>query len=289
MPITSKTSLKLEEIGTFEAPGDLIANGKIAGIGDIHGLADHLEVLINAAKSAGVDRIVFTGDYIDRGPDGLRVIDEIIALQKQDASPIIETLMGNHEHILFNVLFNPDVRAARSAEGIWIANGGGAVIQELMNEGHSDLSTGASLKRALGDQRLAFLQALKPRFIVDNLLFVHAGADHRRLTHKGQGEDATSYPLLTEIGKIDGDSHPLWIRDPFLDRTPPGEPTEKRDRWHGGYFVVHGHTQSSRRSVARDMTKFRMNLDGGSYRSNHVRMAIFSGRTIQVLEAAGHS
>ncbi|WP_171523601.1 metallophosphoesterase, partial [Acinetobacter baumannii] len=69
--------MKVEEIGTFEAPDDLITHGTIAGIGDIHGLVGHLEPLIDAARSAGVDKIVFTGDYIDRGPYGLRVIDQI--------------------------------------------------------------------------------------------------------------------------------------------------------------------------------------------------------------------
>ncbi|WP_171523480.1 metallophosphoesterase, partial [Acinetobacter baumannii] len=78
----------------------------IAGIGDIHGLVGHLEPLIDAARSAGVDKIVFTGDYIDRGPYGLRVIDQIIALQKCSTSPTIEALMGNHEQILLNILFN---------------------------------------------------------------------------------------------------------------------------------------------------------------------------------------
>ncbi len=45
------------------------------------------------------DRIIFMGDYIDRGPDSKGVIDFLINLQQQDYD--ITFLTGNHEEKFF--------------------------------------------------------------------------------------------------------------------------------------------------------------------------------------------
>jgi len=80
-------------------------------IGDIHGYADKLEWLLaklGYEKKGKVYRhserqVVFIGDYIDRGPDNLRVINIVKGMV--DAGSAI-ALMGNHEYnaVLFNTL-----------------------------------------------------------------------------------------------------------------------------------------------------------------------------------------
>ena len=51
-------------------------------IGDIHGCADELRYLVEALPLARGDRLVFLGDYIDRGPDSRGVVSFLISQQK---------------------------------------------------------------------------------------------------------------------------------------------------------------------------------------------------------------
>lgn len=67
-------------------------------IPDIHGCLETLQLLvfqqINPDKK---DRLVFLGDYIDRGPDSKGVIDFIMELEESGYR--ITTLTGNHESV----------------------------------------------------------------------------------------------------------------------------------------------------------------------------------------------
>ena len=51
---------------------------KIFAIGDIHGCAQELSDLIAKLPLDDNSKIVFLGDYIDRGPDSRNVIEQII-------------------------------------------------------------------------------------------------------------------------------------------------------------------------------------------------------------------
>lgn len=67
-------------------------------IGDVHGCLEELRELLRAVDyRAGVDRLVFVGDLVDRGPDPVGVVREVRAL---DAAGHVLTVMGNHEEKL---------------------------------------------------------------------------------------------------------------------------------------------------------------------------------------------
>lgn len=71
----------------------------IFAIGDIHGQADKLDALLG--RLAGLDaaaRLVFLGDYIDRGPHSRQVVDRLLALRRERPDTVF--LMGNHEAAL---------------------------------------------------------------------------------------------------------------------------------------------------------------------------------------------
>lgn len=53
------------------------------------------------------DRIVFLGDYIDRGVDSLGVVKRLYNLQKKYGSETIICLKGNHETMFLDWLHNP--------------------------------------------------------------------------------------------------------------------------------------------------------------------------------------
>lgn len=77
--------------------------GKTYVIGDIHGCHRALvEIMARINPDPASDTVVFLGDYIDRGPDSMRVVAEVIALGKRIRRVI--TLMGNHEEMFLRFL-----------------------------------------------------------------------------------------------------------------------------------------------------------------------------------------
>lgn len=67
-------------------------------IGDIHGNSAALESLLSQVvpEMGPDDRLVFLGDYIDRGPDSRGCIEQILRLRDEGRFQVV-TLMGNHE------------------------------------------------------------------------------------------------------------------------------------------------------------------------------------------------
>jgi hypothetical protein len=87
-------------------------------IPDIHGRLDRLQNLSGTLCLLGYDERpwVFLGDYIDRGPDSLGVLDYLMALRKEHVYWIF--LRGNHEQMMLDYL------ALGSLQWFHEANGG---------------------------------------------------------------------------------------------------------------------------------------------------------------------
>ena len=71
-------------------------------VGDIHGCHDLLTALLDGVRGHAAGRpyrLVFLGDYIDRGPDSAAVVATVRALQAQSPETVT-CLMGNHEIML---------------------------------------------------------------------------------------------------------------------------------------------------------------------------------------------
>jgi serine/threonine protein phosphatase 1 len=182
-------------------------------IGDIHGRNDLLERMherivadhsLRHANEPAV--IVYLGDYVDRGADSVGVIDRIAR-----GVPGFESvcLLGNHEDWMLGCLETDD----EDYWSGWLGNGGEETLASL------DITAGLgeydplALAKALGPQRLAWLNALKLYHRAGDYLFVHAGILPGRPLDQQEEKDL------------------LWIRRAFLDS----------DEDHG-FRVVHGHT-----------------------------------------------
>ena len=68
-------------------------------IGDIHGHTKLLKALISAISLSDEDTLVFTGDYVDKGPDVKGTIDFLIEV---DSLFNCVFLMGNHDQSLLD-------------------------------------------------------------------------------------------------------------------------------------------------------------------------------------------
>lgn len=124
-------------------------------IGDVHGCSLALRRLLGACEDYAKGkafRLVFIGDYIDRGPDSAGVIEAIRALD----NPIC--LMGNHEELLIEALRTGD-------DANWLHNGGDATLE----------SYGIGAAQDLPEADRAFIEALQFSFDDGQRFYVHAG------------------------------------------------------------------------------------------------------------------
>jgi serine/threonine protein phosphatase 1 len=126
----------------------------IYAVGDIHGRSDLLaELLLKieadaAMRLAAKKRLIFLGDYVDRGPDSRGVVEILLHGLPSDFSA--HFLKGNHEALLLGFL------ADASRLDQWRYNGG-------------------AFASALPATHLHFLQGLDLLIPADDYLFVHAG------------------------------------------------------------------------------------------------------------------
>ena len=136
-------------------------------IADLHGRLDLLDRALAEIGARGGGEVVFTGDYIDRGPESRGVIERLIAGPPPGQNWTL--LSGNHEAFLAS-LFG----STRDEEAIcdWLAVGGRETMISYgwSGEGTAPLGLIPPLHRA-------FLIRL-PRFARDrHRIYVHAGLD----------------------------------------------------------------------------------------------------------------
>ena len=204
--------------GGFNKPPRAPEGSRIYAIGDIHGRADLLALLLDRIRddtegAAGLRKVlVYLGDYVDRGTDSFAVAETVISETPKGFEAV--HLKGNHEDFLLH--FVKDGSLGNS----WMKNGGKAT---LLSYG-VDLRGPPFVPRALAAARhdflsmlprnhLNFYQGLKISHLEGDYLFVHAGLK----------------PGLPIDAQDEFDL--MWIRGEFLDSSIDFGP-----------MVVHGHT-----------------------------------------------
>ena len=192
-------------------------------IGDVHGCLGPLRELEefireDAARSAATRRVVvYLGDYVDRGPDSLGVVEHLIGRPLAGFESV--HLMGNHERMMLDFLLQPE------AGQVWLANGG---TQTLVSWG-VELDLGAArdagtmslaaeqLNRRVTPAQRRFLEGLRLSHREGGALFVHAGIRPGVPLEAQEEEDL------------------LWIRGAFLNAGDDH-----------GVVVIHGHTPTEK-------------------------------------------
>lgn len=79
---------------------------RLIAIGDIHGQRRKLENLLEIVQPTADDKLVFLGDYIDRGPDSKGVLDCLTELAGRYPQTVF--LRGNHEQVALDALHSAD-------------------------------------------------------------------------------------------------------------------------------------------------------------------------------------
>ena len=135
--------------------------------GDIHGELEKLDELLDRTPLQPEDRLVFLGDYIDRGPDSPGVIDRLISLS-QDFECVF--LLGNHESMFLDFLGWTD--DAYFGGDAFLLNGGD---RTLAGYGYFDREEPSRDGFRLPKTHEDFLLGLRLSHVEGDYLFVHAG------------------------------------------------------------------------------------------------------------------
>jgi len=232
-------------------PARAPSGSRIYAIGDIHGCADLLEIMLDriaedaaAAVPAGRLVVVFLGDYIDRGPDSAAVVDR---LSGGPAAPLANAewvvLKGNHEEAM--LAFADGTTSGRG----WLANGGLATVRAYAGPLPPDAGDDPELlrerlNRSLPARHRDFLAGLKLVHVEGDYLFVHAGL---------------------RPGVALADQRPadlMGIREEFIHATQSF-----------GRIVVHGHTVVKQPENRAN----RIAIDTGAYRSGVLTSVVVEG------------
>ncbi|SCA57756.1 conserved hypothetical protein [Candidatus Terasakiella magnetica] len=213
----------------YPIPGTPKEGVCVVAVGDIHGRYDLLQKAIPCIKKALPPEakqtdLVLLGDILDRGDAAIEVIDYIReGIEDWNIIP----LLGNHEQLLLRVLDANDA-AYRPTWRMWRGNGGISTLENLQinipSIAETDTKTHKkALIKALGQERLDYINGFRSHYRNGSILCVHGGIDPNKTL-----EENFTAPRLSQHP-----NHWAWIRDDFLDHQGPYE---------DGVFVVHGHT-----------------------------------------------
>ena len=195
-------------------------------IGDIHGEIRLLDKLLREIEPFHPDRIIFVGDFIDRGPHSRPVIDRLMNLGTEALF-----LIGNHEMMLLNAMENSAF--GYSPIELWYYNGAEATLQSFGS------SSFFSFQTDLERKYLRFFQKLKMNHILNirnslKIIATHAGispaiplSDQLNIENF---KDHHEYILRNHLEPLETF---IWVRDQFFNAPPA--------LWDN-HLIVHGHT-----------------------------------------------
>ncbi|CUJ94021.1 putative protein phosphatase [Ruegeria denitrificans] len=232
----------------------------IYAIGDIHGQLGMLEdALDRIERDGGPDaKIVFLGDYTDRGAQSCGVLDLLVRGNADGKNWVF--LRGNHDQMCAMFLEDYPRNDARLLVGYhWLHPriGGTETLQSYgVKATNVDriYQVHAEAKEAVPQAHIDFLNGLNPFHQDGALLFVHAGIR----------------PGL-KLAQQDHDDL-IWIREEFLNHKDPHP-----------WLVVHGHSHVA----APEHHGNRINLDTGAGYGHALTTAVFEGTKCWVLDDGG--
>lgn len=210
---------------------------RLYAVGDIHGQFDLLQEVIDQITAHGGPsaRIVFMGDYTDRGPHSREVV-EYLSLKRAE-NPHWICLKGNHDRAFEYYLRTPSQDDPRRPPVLpWLHERIGG-LTTLASYGICDPAAlepqdlHAKAKAAVPAHHVAFLRSLPSSYAQGPYFFAHAGI----------------HPARGLADQIEDDL--IWIREEFHNHTAPYEK-----------LIIHGHTPVKRPTHYGN----RINIDTGA-------------------------
>jgi len=231
-------------------------NMRIYAIGDVHGylqlLRDiHLKIRNDLESNPTEEyKIVFLGDYIDRGPDSAGCVQFLIDLKAEDEHVIC--LQGNHEDKLENFLLNP-LKVGDSFftyGGVESAKSYNVDIAIYPME-KDKVKARDELEENIPAEHRQFYAELMKSVAFGDYFFAHAGV-------------RPAVPLSEQ-----SDDDLIWIRSEFISNTALYEKV-----------IVHGHTPA----YPMEILPNRINVDTCAYDTGILSCLVLEGTKYRVIE-----
>nr|WP_153452414.1 metallophosphoesterase [Streptomyces smaragdinus] len=217
--------------------------GPLYVVGDVHGYLDELLEALRAHGlidgeghwAAGNARLWFLGDFTDRGPDGIGVIELVMNLSAEAAAAggFCKALMGNHELLLLGAKRFADTpvnsgAGTASFQAAWLLNGGQRQDMER-----------------LGDVHLQWMARLDAVALEEGHLLLHS--DTTAYLDYGDSIEGVNDTIHEILSRADADE--VWdlfrkFTKRFAFRDEDSGPAAVREllQQYGGGRVVHGHS-----------------------------------------------
>lgn len=243
-------------------------------VGDVHGQLEKLKKLLTDANLIdsdnqwiGGDRhLLFIGDYVDRGPDGIGVIELIMNLQSQsvNSNGKVEALLGNHDVLFLSAYYFQKEKAG--------GPGGNFIDDWLINGGEeSDMNR-------LTPEIIHWISNLPAMTLIGETLFAHA--DSNLYLKYGKTIDEVNHSFRSILAGRDPVTWDM-INEYFSDRLAFFKKPEEIEvllETYGGRRFIHGHTPITYMNevpAENIIEPFQyasgrcMNIDSGMYRGSN--------------------
>ena len=205
--------------------------GQVIAFSDLHGNYELWTAIKNYYGKN--DTLIFLGDACDRGPDGIKIIQELL----QD--PRVIYLCGNHEKNLLEYI-NKGLDNIDSLDTVLIERNGATETLKAFKE-LNDLEQ-KKIVNALNNLRYSYLYINKEK---KNIFLSHAGIDFEQINNY------TNNDLL-------------WNREVIKEKT--------WDNKYKHWYIVHGHTpvgvlkpEEKVPKIIRYENNHKINIDMGSF------------------------
>ncbi len=137
-------------------------SGEIAFIGDVHGEADALRELLKVVAPKA-HRLVFLGDYVNRGDASRTVLDHLLRLAAERPETVF--LKGNHDEALLGVLHDSE------RENEFLRMGGASTIRSYVSPPYERVFD--QLRAAMPQEHLRFLESLESEWTSSDVIAAH--------------------------------------------------------------------------------------------------------------------
>ena len=232
--------------GTTASAGDDVLAGveRVVAVGDIHGDADQLVLVLRSAKliddkgswCGGKAHLVQTGDVLDRGPDSRKAMDFLMRLEieAREAGGAVHALIGNHEAMnLYG-----DLRYVSEGEIAAFRDANSEKAREELYKEHQKSAKGvvfdetyrrnweaehplgyAEHRRAFGPDGVygKWIRGHNAAIRIDGTLFLHGGISPKYADWGVRTINERIRIELSDFTKLEGgvatdDQGPLWYR-----------------------------------------------------------------------------
>lgn len=169
---------------------------KTIAFGDIHGCYKAAEAAIALSEKEHATA-VFLGDYIDRGPDGIKTLEVLIKAKKSHPNWIF--LRGNHDQMLIDL-----IKGKKTIE-----DQGNVLEGNRFNYSQSEDSylKWKKLSKEMQKEVTSFLEDTKFYFETSNWIFLHAVLRDTTESVENKNEEELMWNYSKE---------PIWEGKPFI-------------------------------------------------------------------------